>query len=102
MSQLPIILKLDFYPQSSHPLRILDCTVGPYYGWSYFPFFTLNSKLREMFYVANILCLLLAEKVKQKLYFNDIEKLKQYLSVHCIKTWPGSDTKMATKNLPSR
>ncbi len=59
---------------------------------------TLISKSLEFFYFANILCLLLAEKVEQRLYFNDIEKSKQYLSLHCIKTWPGSDTKMATKN----
>ncbi len=58
--------------------------------------FSLISKLLEFFYFANILCLLVAEKVEQMLYFNDIEKSKQYLSVHCIKTWLGSDTKMAT------
>ncbi len=49
--------------------------------------FAIDFEIVQICSFANILCLLLAEMAEQRLYFNDIEKSKQYLYVHCINTW---------------
>ncbi len=91
------------YPQSSNPVRILDCAIGPYaYVGHNIRFWTLISKVLEIWNFANILCLLLPEKVENMCTFDDIAESKQFTCACASKHGPDLTLKMASQNLPGR